>query len=44
MIVGLLGPQGLLILGVVAGIAAIALMFKAGFERFKELDAAVKSI
>ncbi len=42
MIVGLLGPQGLLILGVVAGIAAIALMFKAGLDRFKELDTAAK--
>jgi len=42
MIMGLLGPQGVLILGVVAAIAAIGLMFKAGYDRFKELDAAAK--
>lgn len=50
MVMGLLGPQGLMILSIVAVVAAVALIgyafykaFQVGLERFKELDAAAKS-
>jgi hypothetical protein len=50
MVMGLLGPQGLMILSVVAVVAAVALIgyafykaFEVGLERFKEIDAAAKS-